>query len=36
MSQLRIDNDIKSAAPFDAETLLRLTGNGPYSSVSTA
>jgi uncharacterized protein YecE (DUF72 family) len=30
------DNDIKSAAPFDAETLLRLTGNGPYSSVSTA
>jgi uncharacterized protein YecE (DUF72 family) len=30
------DNDIKSAAPFDAETLLRLTGNGPYSSTSTA
>jgi uncharacterized protein YecE (DUF72 family) len=30
------DNDIKSAAPFDAETLLGLTGNGPYSSVSTA
>jgi uncharacterized protein YecE (DUF72 family) len=28
------DNDIKSAAPFDAEILLRLTGNGPYSSVS--
>jgi len=30
------DNDIKSAAPLDAERLLRLTNTGPYGSVSQA
>jgi uncharacterized protein YecE (DUF72 family) len=29
------DNDIKSAAPFDAEVLQALTGAGAYSSVTT-
>ena len=30
------DNDIKSAAPFDAMTLLKLTQTEPYSCRATA
>ncbi|MDB5417059.1 MAG: hypothetical protein JWP50_478 [Phenylobacterium sp.] len=30
------DNDVKSAAPFDAERLLDLTGTRPYSPAATA